>query len=91
MPAQRLGGHSREITRRLDQLARGETRTDAARPGMRLVRESQGRMHVVMIDEDRSIHYEGRSYHSLSGVARTITGMCWSGPAFFGLTRKVAA
>ncbi|MEZ0496010.1 DUF2924 domain-containing protein [Sphingomonas sp. IW22] len=61
MQAQRLGGHSRETTRRLDQIARGETRTDATRPGMRLVREWQGRMHVVTIDENQSIHREGRT------------------------------
>lgn len=91
MQAQRLGGHSRETTRRLDQHARGQTRTDAVRPGMRLVREWQKRTHVVTIDEDQSIHHEGRSYRSLSEVARTITGTRWSGPAFFGLKRKVAA
>jgi hypothetical protein len=89
--AQRLGGHSRATTRRLDQIARGETRTGATRPGMRLVREWQGRMHVVTIDEDQGIHHEGRTYRSLSEVARAITGTRWSGPAFFGLKRKVAA
>jgi len=90
MQAQRLGGHTRETTRRLEQLARGHTQTDAARPGMRLVREWQGRTHLVTIGDDRSIVYDGRSYGSLSEVARAITGTRWSGPAFFGLKKRVA-
>jgi hypothetical protein len=90
LQASRLGGHARETTRRLDQLGKGETRTDAARPGIRLVREWQGRTHIVTIDEDWRIHHDGRAYRSLSEVARTITGTRWSGPAFFGLKRRVA-
>jgi len=31
------------------------------------------------------IEYRGRRYHSLSEVARRITGTRWSGPRFFGL------
>ena len=85
------GGLSRATTRALDQLARGDTRTAPARPGMRLVREWQGRVHVVTIGEDQVIRWEERVYRSLSEVARAITGTRWSGPAFFGLKSKVAA
>jgi hypothetical protein len=52
---------------------------------MRLVREWHGTVHVVTVDEDGSIHWNGRSWRSLSEIARTITGTRWSGPAFFGL------
>lgn len=94
--ARRLGGHSREVTRQLDQLTRGKTKTARSRAGMRLVREWQGKVHVVTIEEgdgkgDQMIRYADREYRSLSEVARTITGTRWSGPAFFGLKKRVAA
>ncbi|MCK9826153.1 DUF2924 domain-containing protein, partial [Nocardioides cavernae] len=82
---------SRTVTRSLDQLARGITRTTAAKPGMRLVREWQGGAHVVTVGEDGVISWDGRTWTSLSEVARAITGTRWSGPAFFGLKKKVAA
>ena len=89
--ARSLGGHSRQVTRILDQVSRGDTRTAPARPGMRLVREWQGRALVVTVGEDQIIRWEEREYRSLSEVARAITGTRWSGPAFFGLKKKVAA
>jgi hypothetical protein len=89
--ARAFGGVSRTVTRSLDQLARGSTRTVAAKPGMRLVREWQGRAHVVTVGEVGEIAWDGRTWTSLSEVARAITGTRWSGPAFFGLKKKVAA
>jgi hypothetical protein len=91
LQARSFGGLSRATTRTLDQLGRGETLTAPARPGMRLVREWQGRVHVVTVGEDRVVRWEERPYRSLSEVARAITGTRWSGPAFFGLKKKVAA
>ena len=91
LQARSFGGLSRATTRTLDQLGRGETLTMPARPGMRLVREWQGRVHVVTVGEDRVVRWEERPYRSLSEVARAITGTRWSGPAFFGLKKKVAA
>ena len=91
LQAERLGGLSRDVIRQLDQLARGKTKTSTPQPGMRLVREWQGRVHVVTIDEDQGIHWDDRSWRSLSEVAREITGTRWSGPAFFGLKKKTAA
>lgn len=85
------GGLSRATRQRLDQLERGLTRTEAAQPGMRLVREWGGKAHVVTIGEDRVIRWNEREWRSLSEVARAISGTRWSGPAFFGLKRKAAA
>jgi hypothetical protein len=34
--------------------------------------------------------WNGKTYESLSRVARAITGTRWSGPAFFGLKGKAA-
>ncbi|MCU6455265.1 DUF2924 domain-containing protein [Sphingomonas sp. A2-49] len=85
------GGLARSTTQALDQLARGRTRTDTARAGMRLVREWQGAVHVVEVGEDAVIRWDGRDWRSLSEVARAITGTRWSGPAFFGLKKAAAA
>lgn len=53
-------------------------------PGTRLMREWNGRMHVVDITEN-GILFDGKRYRSLTAVARRITGTHWSGPRFFGL------
>ncbi len=91
MQARAQGGLTRASSQVLDQLARARTRTDPARAGMRLVREWQGCVHVVEIGEDAVIRWDGRDWRSLSEVARAITGTRWSGPAFFGLKKAVAA
>ncbi|WP_339716862.1 DUF2924 domain-containing protein [uncultured Sneathiella sp.] len=63
-----------------------ETPTATAKPvpGTRLVREWRGRTHMVDI-RDGGFLYEGKSFGSLSEIARMITGARWSGPRFFGL------
>ena len=52
--------------------------------GTRLMREWNGRMHVVDVT-DQGILFDGKVYGSLSAVAKRITGAHWSGPRFFGL------
>ena len=89
--ARAFGSLSRATTQLLDQLERDATQTQPPRAGMRLVREWQGRVHVVMVGEDQVIRWDDREWRSLSEVARAITGTRWSGPAFFGLKKKVAA
>lgn len=54
------------------------------RAGARLLRQWGGAAHEVMVME-RGYAYRGRSYTSLSEIARCITGARWSGPRFFGL------
>ena len=85
------GGLSRLTQRKLAQLAAAKTSTRAAQAGMRLVREWNGVVQVVVIGEDNVISWNERKWRSLSEVARAITGTRWSGPAFFGLKRRVAA
>lgn len=57
------------------------------RPGTQLVREHNGALHRVIVME-RGFIWNGRNFASLSGVARTITGTSWNGPAFFGLRSR---
>ena len=54
------------------------------RPGSRLVRQWQGRSHVVEVIEGGFV-YDSEKYTSLTSIARAITGAHWSGPRFFGL------
>lgn len=85
------GGLSRRTQQRLAQLAAAKTRTSDVQAGMRLVREWNGTVHIVTVDQAKVIHWNGRTWRSLSELARAITGTRWSGPAFFGLKRKAAA
>jgi Protein of unknown function (DUF2924) len=61
-----------------------KTQTRMAQSGTILIREWQGIAHrVTMLDDGAS--FNGKRYHSLSEIAREITGSRWSGPRFFGL------
>ena len=85
MQVRALGGLPRGAQQRLDQLARAKTATRAAAPGMRLVREWNGTVHIVTLGDDGALQWNGKMWRSLSEIARAITGTRWSGPAFFGL------
>jgi hypothetical protein len=52
--------------------------------GTRLIREFQGIEHCVTV-RDNDYEYQGRSYKSLSAIARAITNTRWNGWKFFGL------
>ncbi|WP_022683144.1 DUF2924 domain-containing protein [Sphingobium bisphenolivorans] len=54
-------------------------------PGTQLVREWGGTSHHVLTEEKGRCTYKGKSFASLSAVARHITGAHWSGPRFFGV------
>ncbi len=60
------------------------------RPGSVLMREWQGRLEQVTV-LDQGFAWQGRSYLSLSAVAKAITGTSWNGHRFFGLTQKKPA
>lgn len=85
------GGLSRRAEQRLAYLAGKNSAPDAPRPGMRLAREWNGALHTVTIDEDGLIHWQDKTWRSLSEVARAITGTRWSGPVFFGLKQRRVA
>jgi hypothetical protein len=52
--------------------------------GTRIFREWRGDTHEVVVT-GAGYEYRGAGYHSLSEIARKITGARWSGPAFFRL------
>ena len=94
---QSYGGVGRALRRRLQGLAgASEKATMALNPGLvlkagtTLVRQWRGHAHTVLVRED-GFEYEGRHYGSLTVIAKRITGAHWSGPRFFGLTKRARA
>ena len=91
------GGPSRALQRRLQILA-GEFEKGARsfdpgiilKTGATLVRQWRGYTHTVLVRED-GFEYDGRRYRSLTVIAEQITGAHWSGPRFFGLTKRARA
>lgn len=67
-------------------LATGGRAAPEVTPGTRLVREWNGRTIDVTATEGGML-WKGRTYRSLSAIAREVTGTPWSGPRFFGLGR----
>jgi hypothetical protein len=57
--------------------------------GARLVRQWRGHAHTVLVLED-GFEYEGQRYRSLTMIAARITGAHWSGPRFFGVTKRTS-
>jgi hypothetical protein len=82
-----------QTRRQLRQMAEGGGRPIAAtamsslQAGSHLVREWKGRTYQVEVLPD-GYRLDGRTWPSLSAIARHITGAHWSGPRFFGLTGK---
>lgn len=63
------------------------SRVARLKPGAKLIREWHGKTHTVVVLED-GFEWRGKHWRSLSVIARTITGMHWSGPRFFGLSAR---
>ncbi len=91
MQSRRHGGLPRQVQATLEKGCEKKPRPTcpALKPGGRLLREWNSVTHVVDVTED-GFTWNGRSYRSLSAIAREITGAHWSGPRFFGLTGKIA-
>ncbi len=53
-------------------------------PGTRLMREWNGRTYAVDVVTDGFV-FDGKTYRSLTAIAKLLTGVQWSGPRFFGL------
>lgn len=91
MQEQALGGLKpatrRKLARGAEEIGAGHTPSASPatiKPGTRLLREWHGVTHEVIVLE-KGVQYHGKTWASLSAVAREITGARWSGPLFFGL------
>jgi hypothetical protein len=67
-----------------------KTRDPDYRPiaGTMLTREYQGKEYRVIASADGNYNFDGKTFQSLSQIARVITGTRWSGPVFFGLKAR---
>jgi hypothetical protein len=90
------GGLSNETKRRLREIAlalrngdKAPVATPRIKPGTRLLRLWQNKTHTVIVLAD-GYQWEGKTYKSLSAVARAITGTQWNGYTFFGLERRTS-
>ena len=88
------GGLSDNAQDRIERLMRSKEELKPAnrrvrRPavGTKLILEYQGIEPHVTVTRN-GFEYQGRTFRSLSHIAREITGTRWSGPLFFGLTRS---
>ncbi|WP_138935373.1 DUF2924 domain-containing protein [Roseovarius arcticus] len=86
------GGLSAASRRALRAVVKGTSAGAAPvaslRSGTQLVREWNGRTYQVQVIEN-GFELDGRTWASLSAIAKHITGATWSGPRFFGLTRRI--
>ena len=94
---QSYGGVSRVLRCRLQSLAGATDKaTMAVDPGLMLkagttlVRQWRGHTHTVLVHND-GFEREGQRYRSLTAIAERITEAHWSGPRFFGLTKRARA
>jgi len=82
----RYGGLPKKTEAALNRSRKQITRPSSPgiKPGGRLLREWNGVTHSVEVT-DTGFEWRGRTWRSLSAIAREITGAHWSGPRFFGL------
>jgi hypothetical protein len=92
------GGLSAATKRRLREIAIAISNGDRAgvfsgvqiKPGTQLIRQWRNTTHTVMV-LDEGFALDGRTYKSLSAIAKAITGTTWNGYAFFGIKRAARA
>ncbi len=86
MQVRQIGGLTPSERKALGALARGRSNPSPRllKVGTRLYRSWRGITQEILVLES-GYSWRGKSYASLSEVARAITGTRWSGPRFFGL------
>jgi hypothetical protein len=85
----RHGGLPALVRRELLRIAAGEEAPTPARPPAAHRRHAPGARagRTITVEvSDSGFQHAGRSWRSLSEIARHVTGAHWSGPRFFGLT-----
>ena len=88
--AKRSGVACRPLAREFEKGGGSSNLGIVPKAGTRLLRQWRGHTHTVLVRED-GFEYEGQHYRSLTVIAERITGAHWSGPRFFGLTKRASA
>lgn len=84
LQAEALGGITPETRRGLSRRGALAAEGRALGDGAILRRDWQGRQIEVVVKAE-GFCWEGKTYPSLSAIARAATGTRWNGPRFFGL------
>jgi Protein of unknown function (DUF2924) len=94
LQAKAFGGTKPALHRLLLELGRGrqdlglvKPQAQKLSPGIKLMRLWRGESHQVIVT-DAGFLWRGKTFKSLSVIAREITGTRWSGPVFFGLKKS---
>ena len=87
----KFGGLPVVLRKQLEAVAAGRTAAMPEpplklKPGTRLMREWNGTIYSVLVTAN-GFDFAGRTWSSLTMIARQITGAHQSGPRFFGLKR----
>jgi len=82
-----LRRHLRTLARASEKEALSDDSSGLLKTGTTLVRQWRGHTHTVLVHKD-GFEHEGQRYRSLTVIAERITGAHWSGPRFFGLTKR---
>lgn len=84
----KLSHQSRKYLEHFDRDGERPARpANGSKPGTCFVHSWKGRTWTVMAT-DRGYECEGKTYQSLSAIARMITGTRWNGPRFFGMREQ---
>ncbi len=86
MQVRQIGGLTPSERKALGALAQGRSNPSPGllKAGTRLYRSWRGITQEILV-LDSGYSWRGKSYASLSEVARAITGTRWSGPRFFAV------
>lgn len=97
LQVQQSVGLAKSASRFLDQIADDLTagrepalpypKDQRLKSGSVLIREHDGVQHRIMV-LDEGFAWNGKTFGSLSSVAKAITGTNWNGQRFFGLKEK---
>lgn len=87
---QEKGEHAASLLEAPKRASPSRTSMLSLQTNTRLVRTWRGERHeVVVLEGGEAFRYRDRTYDNLSQIARSITGVRWSGPRFFGLRTRV--
>ena len=87
VPAKQYGRPNQRFRQALERQVSGKASKPKLQSGTRFVREHHGKTHVVEVDAAGAFIWQGKSFASLSQVAKQICGYHCSGHKFFGVTK----
>lgn len=85
-----FGGLSAKTAKLLREFGQGIDPPRYIKVGSVIVREYGGVLHEVVVVPGGFL-WQGKTFESLSTIAKRITGTTWNGPRFFGLRGKANA